>query len=243
MKKKNEKYLLEITNYPINLDFIKQDINDRKKITLLYCDFNVCNYLYESKSNIPLSVKIYYDSFLMCLSLVLLKHKTLSKIVSTDFQNKILEFAVNNKLRIFFFGDKNNCLQKMVKNLKIQYPNILIVGINSGYEFDKKHLLNKLNIINPDILFVGLGVGRQEKWILDNYESINAQLILSVGGWFQYLAGFKKRAPAILRKFNLEWLYKLLTEFPRVWKRYLFGAPKFFYRVFISKKIKLVLNE
>ena len=65
---------------------------------------------------------------------------------------------------------------------------------------------------------------------------------MSVGGWFQYLAGNKKRAPLIFRKIHLEWLHKLFYEFPRVWKRYLIGIPQFYFRVF-TKKIIINLDE
>jgi N-acetylglucosaminyldiphosphoundecaprenol N-acetyl-beta-D-mannosaminyltransferase len=93
----------------------------------------------------------------------------------------------------------------------------------------------------PDILFVGLGVGRQENWIIENFTKLNVPLIMSVGGWFRYLAGTRKRAPKFLRLLHLEWLYKLLTEFNRVWKRYLIGVPLFFYRV-LTKKILIELK-
>jgi len=82
----------------------------------------------------------------------------------------------------------------------------------------------------------------EQKWIIENFKNLNVQLILSVGGWFQYLAGNKKRAPKVLRNLHLEWVHKLIIEYDRVWKRYLLGAPKFFYRV-ITRKIVLELKE
>ncbi len=110
-----------------------------------------------------------------------------------------------------------------------------------GYNFNTNEVIKRINDSNTDILFVGLGVTRQEKWIIENYKYINVELIIAVGGWFQYLAENKKRAPKFLRQLHLEWLIKLINEFSVVWKRYLIGVPLFFYRV-LTKKIQLVIK-
>ncbi len=117
-----------------------------------------------------------------------------------------------------------------------------ISGSHNGYDFIDQEVISKINDSGAEILFVGLGAGRQEKWIAENDNKLNCKLIMSCGGWFQYLAGYKKRAPSIMIKLYLEWLYKLLTEFPRVWQRYLIGVPKFFYRI-ITKKIILSFDS
>ncbi len=117
-----------------------------------------------------------------------------------------------------------------------------IAGTVNGYVFNDESVCKKINSSCPDILFVGLGVTRQEKWIGDNYKKLNVPLIISVGGWFQYLGGVKKRPPLILRKLHLEWLYKFCREFRRVWKRYLIILPLFMLRI-ITGKIKVELEQ
>jgi N-acetylglucosaminyldiphosphoundecaprenol N-acetyl-beta-D-mannosaminyltransferase len=171
-----------------------------------------------------------------------LRKKAISNLVSTDVQEKILSNANQQKLKIFFFGDKQSVLEKLKGKISNDYPGLIPVGYNNGYDYNNDDVLNLIKKTQPDILFVGLGVGRQEPWILENADNLNVRIIISVGGWFKFLAGIKKRAPLVFRKLHLEWFYKILTDFRRLWKRYLIGVPKFFYRV-LSGKINFEFQE
>ncbi|KAF0140545.1 MAG: WecB/TagA/CpsF family glycosyl transferase [Stygiobacter sp.] len=205
-----------------------------------YLDFNVANYFYE-KSMDKYMLKdliLYPDSTAVYIYLKLFKGLTNSKIKSTDLQNDMLHELNIKAKSIFLFGGIDSVLQKTVKEINVMYPSITVNGVHNGYNYDNKDMVIKINESNSDVLFVGLGAGRQEKWILENRHSLNTKVVISVGGWFEYLSKSKKRAPFFLRNLNLEWLFKLIIEFPRVWKRYLIGIPKFYYRV-LTKKINL----
>lgn len=210
---------------------------------LLYCDFNIANIIYENFDKIPNEVEFYADSTIIHLTLKLLNNNINYNVVSTDFLNQLLEESVKSDMRCYFFGDTDEILEKLVNVLPQKYTNIKIVGTHNGYDFNNNIVRNKINNSKCDILFVGLGGGIQEKWIIENYRTLDANLILTTGGWFKLLTGDVSRGPLIMRKYNLEWLYKLVTQFPRVWKRYLIGAPLFLYRVFISKEIILSIDE
>jgi len=84
-------------------------------------------------------------------------------------------------------------------------------------------------------LLVGLGAGRQENWLINNYTYLPSIIILSVGGYFQFLSKVKKRAPLYFRRINLEWLYRVITEFNSVWKKYSIFVIKFIYRILTNK--------
>ncbi|MDP2302739.1 MAG: WecB/TagA/CpsF family glycosyltransferase [Ignavibacteria bacterium] len=204
--------------------------------TLLYADFNVLNYLYEEKIQLPENIIAYPDSLAVYLGIKYLTKNPISKFVSTDFQDELLIFLINSNCKVFFFGDHKSVLDKLVVGLEYKYPGIIISGIHDGYIYETNNVIELINRSNADILFVGLGVRHQEKWIIENFNSLNCKLIISVGGWFQYLAHSKKRAPKFLRDLHLEWIHKLVMEFGRVWTRYFFGVPLFFYRI-ITKKI------
>lgn len=216
-----------------------------KKLTvknvILYSDFNVLNHLYEESLKIPTEFILYPDSTAVYFILKYFYKKKIIKLVSTDLQERLLMQSIQQNKKIFFFGDSVIVLTKMEKLLKEKHPTIKICGRSSGYAFNNEDVLDEINNSHPDILFVGLGVGRQEKWIFENYQKLNAGIIISVGGWFQYLSGMKKRAPVWLRQMHLEWLFKLIKEFSRVGKRYIIGVLKFFYRVLLGK-INLELN-
>ncbi|MEW6507074.1 MAG: WecB/TagA/CpsF family glycosyltransferase [Bacteroidota bacterium] len=223
----NLTYLLNLYNYSNSVS---------EKHALLYADFNVINYLYYSgyKTTNP-NIIFYPDSTAVFTAISLINRNKYKKLVSTDLLDDFLQTLIKDKRKIFFFGNSNEVLTKMIEKLQDKYPNINICGYNNGYEFKTDNVINQINYSNAEILFVGLGAGKQEKWVIDNYERINCKLILTCGGWFNLLSGHIKRAPKIFRKLHLEWLFKLITDFFRIWKRYFLGIPVFFYRTLIRE--------
>jgi N-acetylglucosaminyldiphosphoundecaprenol N-acetyl-beta-D-mannosaminyltransferase len=208
----------------------------------LYGDFNVLYHLAETKLLVDGCIKIYPDSTAVFLILKLLGIKS-PFICSTDLLEEILIKAVQLKKRLYFFGDSNNTLEKLQSKLFERFNDIIISGVMDGYNYPETSICEIINASRCDILFVGLGLTRQEKWILENYDQLNIPIIISSGGWFQYLAGNKQRASVFLRTLHLEWFYKLSLEYSRVWKRYFITLPLFFLQV-ATGKIKLeVLNE
>ncbi len=223
---------------------LKNRTKESIPITIQYADFNVLNYLYNKKfsANELKQIYLYPDSSALFFYIKFFIDSGFKKIISTDLQNNFLFELDKIKSSVYFFGDSDLVLENVVENIKNKYSNIKIIGTVSGYNFDTEKIISEINKKEVNVLFVGLGLGRQEKWILENHKKLNVKIILSVGGWFQYLAGNKKRAPLLLRKIHLEWLHKIIVEFPRVWKRYLIGFPIFLYRVF-SKKIQIVIKN
>ena len=73
---------------------------------------------------------------------------------------------------------------------------------------------------NADIIWVALGAPKQERWIYDNYQKLNHGIMIGIGAGFDYLAGKTKHAPQWMKKFALEWVYRLIQEPRRLWKRY-----------------------
>jgi len=221
------------------INSLRQDI--KKNIICLYADFNVINHLYKNNISLDKKIILYPDSNGVGKALFFLFRNRVKYLVSTDLQLEILRLANMLKKKVFFFGDEKSILLDLKNNVIKNYQNLEIVGFQNGFDYSSADVLNNIKKTKPDILFVGLGVGRQEDWIIENFAKLDIPLILSVGGWFRYLAGTRKRAPKVLRLLHLEWLYKLLTEFKRVWKRYLVGVPLFFYRV-LTKKIIMDLK-
>lgn len=239
MKLKNHhKYKITLNNLPD----MKEIVYTSKKKVILYADFNVLNYFYSNRTYIPSDFCVYFDSTLVYFVLKMIGVKSINRNVSTDFQEKLLIEADKHHKKIYFFGDSSRTLLKLKQSLFQKYPRIIIAGISNGYSFNSNEVIEKINSSDADILLVGLGIGKQEPWILENYKLLNVPMVLSVGGWFRYLSGEKKRAPKIFRSLYLEWFYKLISEFPRIWKRYLIGAPKFIYRSMLRKDTLLKLE-
>jgi N-acetylglucosaminyldiphosphoundecaprenol N-acetyl-beta-D-mannosaminyltransferase len=131
----------------------------------------------------------------------------------------------------FLYGDKEETLL-VVKN---KFPNSKIDFYPPPFreltpEEDEK-IIEKINSTKPDILWVGLGLPKQEKWIYRHKDRLNAPVIIGVGAAFKFLAGTKKRAPKWMGSIGLEWLWRLLTEPKVVWKRVFIDMPYFFWLV------------
>ena len=98
--------------------------------------------------------------------------------------------------------------------MKRAFPGIEIVGVSDGYfsKEEEEKLIERIRMAHPHYLFVGMGVPKQEKWIYGNKEKLRVPVMMGVGGSFDVWAGDIKRAPLLLRKMGLEWLYRALLE-------------------------------
>lgn len=154
-------------------------------------------------------------------------YSDISRTVGQDYMREM--FKENYKH--YFYGSTNETLEKMKANLIKEYPNINIVGMYSP-PFRKLNkdedgsIVENINKVNPDFVWVGLGAPKQEEWMYEHKESINS-LMVGVGAAFDYFAGNIKRAPEWMQKCNLEWLYRLLQDPKRLLKRYFVTNTKF----------------
>lgn len=138
----------------------------------------------------------------------------------------------------YFYGSTDETLVSLEKKLKEKYPNIKIVGMYSPpfrkltKEEDEK-VIEKINNCNPDFVWIGLGAPKQEIWMAEHQGKING-LMIGVGAGFDYFAGKIKRAPLWMQKLNLEWLYRLIQDPKRLFKRYFVTNTKFIWHAVIK---------
>ena len=159
-----------------------------------------------------------------------------SRIAGIDCAEAICKIAANNNFNVFLYGAKKGVAEKAKTNLEKKYPNLNIVGVINGYEKDNSKIVNTINDKNANIVFVALGGGKQEKWIYDNINKVNAQVFQCIGGSLDVFSGNSKRAPKLMQKLGLEWFFRLIKE-PSRFKRQA-KIPKFIYLVFKEKKSK-----
>ncbi|SEA76727.1 N-acetylglucosaminyldiphosphoundecaprenol N-acetyl-beta-D-mannosaminyltransferase [Thalassobacillus cyri] len=155
------------------------------------------------------------------------------RVTGIDLLFKISQMAEQHQKSIFLYGAKPEVNELAKQNLLKYYPNLNIVGTMHGYEKDEQLIIDKINESKADILFVGLGSPRQENWIIENMKKLDVSIFQGVGGSYDVLSGKINRAPAIFRKFGLEWLYRLLVEPNRI-KRQI-KLPIFLIKVLMSK--------
>lgn len=157
------------------------------------------------------------------------------RVTGIDTMDKMLKYCNNNKKSIYLFGGKPGVAEKASEKMKEAYPHLTIKGIRDGY-FSKEEedkIIDHINEVKPDILFVALGAPKQEKWIYANRKLLNAKVAMGVGGAFDVWSGVAKRAPKIFQDLHLEWFYRLLKEPSRIGR--MMSLPKFMIKVLLSR--------
>lgn len=142
------------------------------------------------------------------------------RITGIDMYEALLEYGNRANLSIYFLGAKEESVRGVVGRVKKEYSGINIAGFHNGFFNSPEEILDDMKDKKFDILFVAMGTPKQEYFIFDNFKNINAKIFIGVGGSFDVFSGKIKRAPKIIRKLGLEWLYRFILEpkkrFPRV---------------------------
>ncbi len=164
----------------------------------------------------------------------------MERTTGPSLMEKIFKITAEKGYRHYFYGSTPEILKTLCKKLNEKYPGIQIVGAYSPpfrelNEEEKIEVRANINKAKPDFVWVGLGAPKQEKWMAENQGLIDG-LMIGVGAGFDYHAGMIKRAPMWMQKNNLEWLYRLMQEPKRLFKRYLHTNPKFIWNAMIKGK-------
>ncbi|MDI6704120.1 MAG: WecB/TagA/CpsF family glycosyltransferase [bacterium] len=170
------------------------------------------------------------------------------KVSGSDLFPALCKVSSEKGYRLFFLGSTDHVLKKVCKILKSRYPNLKITGAYAPSfkimenKKENEEIIRMIKSKRPDILFVGLGAPKQERWIYRNLKRINVPVSIGIGISFDYMAGEIRRAPKWMQRIGLEWFYRLLQEPKRLWKRYLIDDMKFFYYILLQKLDKRFLN-
>ncbi len=153
------------------------------------------------------------------------------RVAGPDFMGKMFLTSMGGSPSMYFYGASEETIQKLRENLLRDYPGLDIRGFESPpfrelSEEEDRAAVERINASGADILWVGLGAPKQEKWMAAHKGKINA-LMLGVGAGFDFHAGTVKRAPSWLQKIGLEWLFRLFQDPKRLFKRYIITNIKF----------------
>jgi exopolysaccharide biosynthesis WecB/TagA/CpsF family protein len=144
---------------------------------------------------------------------------------------KVCEAAAREKLAIFLYGSRENVLKKLAKNLTTRFPGLTIAGAEASKfrtttDREKEEIAARIKASGASIVFAGLGCPRQEVWAYEYRERLSMP-ILAIGAAFDFHAGLLPQAPPRLQRLGLEWLFRLLQEPRRLWRRYLLLNPAY----------------
>jgi len=160
------------------------------------------------------------DGFGPVVGLRLIHGKKVFRTTGIDLMGKLLDLAERKCAKVFIFGSRPDMIKTTAENIISKYPSINLVGTQHGYipqkEFGK--LIERINFLKTDILFVGLGSPKQEKWIYQHKKSLKVKYCMGVGGSFDVISGKVQLAPAWISNIYLEWIYRLVKN-PSRFKR------------------------
>ena len=163
-----------------------------------------------------------------------LTHQTLSaNLNGTDLFPHICQLCEILNAPVFLLGGKAGTAEQVQQWMEINYPNIEVAGCHQGY-FDSQEsdeIINKINHSGAKLLIVAMGVPRQELWIRDNIHRLDTSLNIAAGGLFEFYSGNIPRASERLRKYKLEWLWRLIQEPKRLFRRYVLGNVHYLIRL------------
>lgn len=146
----------------------------------------------------------------------------------------------SSRKKVMFMGSSPKVLRLIVEKAKTVYPNIEVVTYSPPYkpEFtdeDNKAIIDAINNANPDLLWIGMTAPKQEKWTYTHWNELNIHChVGTIGAVFDFFAGTYKRAPQWWQAHSLEWLYRLVKEPKRMWRRYVLGNPLFMWNILLE---------
>lgn len=159
------------------------------------------------------------------------------KLPGVEFIHELCAVAARAKRPIFLLGAAPGVAQAAGQVLGARHKGLELAGVRDGYfsQDEEPAILEQIRQARPAVLLVALGVPRQEFWIAKHLPDLGVPVAMGVGGSFDVLSGRLKRAPAWMRRFHLEWLYRLVQE-PWRWKRMLSALPAFAILALVSER-------
>lgn len=144
------------------------------------------------------------------------------RVAGIDLMEKLIEKSVEKGYRIYFFGAEEDVVKKVVDVYSEKYPKLQIAGYRNGYynDAEEPQLVEEIRRAKADILFVAMGSPKKEIFLNKYSSTLDIPFTMGVGGSFDVVAGKVKRAPIWVQRLNSEWLFRLLQEPKRMWKRY-----------------------
>lgn len=151
----------------------------------------------------------------------------------TDLFPKLCADAAALGLSIYLLGARPGIAEASARAMQARFPTLRVAGCRDGYfdSTDEDRVIDEINRSGADLLFVALGVPMQELWLDRVAHKLKVRTALGVGGLFDFYSGRIPRAPRWLRDVGFEWVWRLMQEPRRMWRRYVIGNPLFLYRI------------
>lgn len=163
-------------------------------------------------------------------------HRQIGRVYGPDLMQKICGISAEKGYRNYLYGSSPDVLDKIRERLGKKYPGLVISGVFSPpfrklSKDEDDRAVADINRSNSDIVWVGLGSPKQDLWMHEHRDRINASVMIGVGAAFDFLSGTKNQAPKWVQRAGMEWSFRLATEPKRLWRRYIIGNTMFLYLI------------
>ena len=170
----------------------------------------------------------------------------MERVCGPDFLPAFCARSEQTGFRHFFYGGPPGVAEKLAANLQQRYPKMQVAGCYSPpfrtlTADEDAEIIRMIDESGADLVWVGLSSPKQEHWMADHVGRLKAPALLGVGAAFDFHAGTVKRAPKFMQRSGTEWLYRLVSEPKRLWKRYLLLAPQFVF--FLLRQVLTVKKK
>jgi len=171
----------------------------------------------------------------------LLRYSHNGRVTGPTLMLKLCDWGRKKNYRHFFYGGQDGVAERLAEKLSETYPGIKIAGtycppFRALSAEEDRTIIEYINSAHPDIVWVGLGAPKQEKWMAEHLGKIEATVMIGVGAAFDFHSGNANWAPAWIRRLGLEWAYRLIREPSRMWRRNI-DSP-----IFLSKVLFQMLR-
>ena len=227
---------LALTDYDEMVGWIAEIVSQRERGYVCVCNVHTVmasredpvlrSALLSSAVNVP-------DGQPLVWAINALGHSLAGRVYGPELMARACASAVGSEQRFYLYGGRNQgALVQLALNLRHRYPGVKIVG---GYspphrpltDEEQEAVAEQINQSHADVVWVGIGVPKQEKWMAEMRPLLDAPVLVGVGAAFDFHAGLVPQAPSWIQEAGLEWAYRLAHEPRRLWRRYLRYNPRF----------------
>jgi len=162
------------------------------------------------------------------------------RVAGSDLFWELARVSDTSGIRLFFLGGSPGSAERAAEAVRRRYPGAQVCGIycppfeTFHTEEEQQRIRARIHAAAPDVLLVGLGAPKQEKWIISSRDAVQVPVSIGVGGSFEMAGGAIRRAPLWMQRVGLEWVHRLMQEPQRMWKRYLCRDLPFFARLLVD---------
>lgn len=229
----------------LGVDFDNLSFEDVKKIVdetvkenrkVIFCDINTYSlYLYYKKDYYKKFITkcdyVVADGMSIIFSSILLKKPLKERLSGVDVMQNLIEVACKKDYKIYLLGSTKEVVSKTKDVINTKCGKELVIGYQDGFfkEDDFSKVVENINKLKPNILFIGISSPKRELFIDYALDKLEANFIMGVGGSFEVVSGFKKRAPKWVQKIGFEWLYRLIQDPKGKFFRYLISNSYYLY--------------